>query len=50
MGMREGAPLASCTVTNVPGPAIPLYLMARATAGNHADFRRYGTGVRGHEL
>ena len=26
LGMRKGAPLASCTVTNVPGPAIPLYL------------------------
>jgi diacylglycerol O-acyltransferase len=26
IGMGEGAPLASCTITNVPGPAIPLYL------------------------
>jgi hypothetical protein len=26
LGMGQRAPLASCTVTNVPGPAIPLYL------------------------
>ncbi len=26
LGMGERAPIASCTVTNVPGPAIPLYL------------------------
>jgi len=26
LAMAERAPLASCTVTNVPGPAIPLYL------------------------
>jgi WS/DGAT/MGAT family acyltransferase len=26
LGLGQRAPLASCTVTNVPGPAIPLYL------------------------
>jgi diacylglycerol O-acyltransferase / wax synthase len=26
LNVRQRAPLASCTVTNVPGPAIPLYL------------------------
>jgi WS/DGAT/MGAT family acyltransferase len=26
LGMGQRAPLASCTITNVPGPAIPLYL------------------------
>jgi len=26
IGLGQRAPLASCTVTNVPGPAIPLYL------------------------
>ena len=26
IGIGQGAPLASCTITNVPGPAIPLYL------------------------
>jgi diacylglycerol O-acyltransferase len=26
LGIGQRAPLASCTVTNVPGPAIPLYL------------------------
>ena len=26
LGMGRRAPLASCTITNVPGPAIPLYL------------------------
>jgi WS/DGAT/MGAT family acyltransferase len=26
IGVGQGAPLASCTITNVPGPAIPLYL------------------------
>jgi len=26
LGVGQHAPLASCTVTNVPGPAIPLYL------------------------
>jgi WS/DGAT/MGAT family acyltransferase len=26
MGLGQRAPVASCTITNVPGPAIPLYL------------------------
>jgi len=26
LGLGQRAPLASCTVTNVPGPAVPLYL------------------------
>jgi len=26
LGLGQRAPLASCTITNVPGPAIPLYL------------------------
>jgi WS/DGAT/MGAT family acyltransferase len=26
LGLGQSAPLASCTITNVPGPAIPLYL------------------------
>jgi hypothetical protein len=26
IGIGQGAPLASCTIMNVPGPAIPLYL------------------------
>jgi WS/DGAT/MGAT family acyltransferase len=26
IGIGQNAPLASCTITNVPGPAIPLYL------------------------
>jgi WS/DGAT/MGAT family acyltransferase len=26
IGIGQGAPMSSCTITNVPGPAIPLYL------------------------